>query len=155
MKRGSWLIIAIILIGLITIYLTFFYYPRCKDISCWDAKLEKCGRAKFLNDAPDITWEYKIKDKSSDKCIVNVKVLSIKRGLQKTEILEGKSMECELPLGALVAPETDPNLCHGRLKEELQTLIIEKLHQYVLENIGKIGEELTGVQGITQNSTNN
>ena len=85
---------------------------------------------------------------------MEVTAVDIKRGLKKTEALEGKSMSCYLALGAVVVPEANPNLCNGRLKEEMQGLIIEKLHEYIISNIGTINKELTQIQGVTGSTTN-
>jgi hypothetical protein len=52
-------------------------------------------------------------------------------------------MTCYLPIGDDRVPEADISVCHGILKEELQAIIIEKLHLYVVENIGEISSELT------------
>ena len=152
-RHGSILITAVVILLIIAIYLTFIYTPTCKDIACWEAKLVKCSKAKYLNDAKDISWSYTIKGKVNDRCEVNVKALEIKRGLTSTMVLEGKDMDCFLPFGAIVEPEQNPNICNGRLKEEMQTLIIEKLHQYILSNIGSISKELTGVGEVTGNNS--
>ena len=39
-------------------------------------------------------------------------------------------------------PVENLGLCHGLLKEGLQDLIIKKMHTYIIENMGKINEEL-------------
>jgi hypothetical protein len=67
--------------------------------------------------------------------------------LDRTE-LEGQSMNCLVPLGSSAAPEADISNCHGILKEELQEMIINKLHAYVVDNLGEIGDELAGVESI-------
>ena len=147
------LLILFVIILIATIYLTFIYTPKCKDIACWEAKLVKCSKAKYLNDAKDISWFYIIKGKVDDRCEVNVKALEIKRGLTTTEVLKGKDMDCFLSLGVITEPEQNPNICNGRLKEEMQTLIIQKLHQYIVSNIGEISQELIGIGGVTGNKT--
>ncbi|MBI2628642.1 hypothetical protein HYW74_01000 [Candidatus Pacearchaeota archaeon] len=145
--------ILFVIILILAIYLTFIYAPTCKDIACWEAKLVKCSKAKYLNDAKDISWFYTIKERAGDKCVVNAKALTIKRGLESAMVLEGKNMDCFLPLGVITDPEINPNICHGRLKEEMQTLIIQKLHQYIVSNIGEISQELTGIEAVTGNKT--
>ncbi len=157
MKKGRNILIVLLLIVLIAaVYFTFFFHVKCKDISCWDAKLRKCGKATYINTPKDVVWLYTIEGKKEDKCEVNVKILEIKRGLEKTEILKGKEMTCLLPYGVIVKPESNPNLCNGRLKEEMQGLIIQKLHEYVVQNLGEISGELTEIEGVTsQTQTNN
>jgi hypothetical protein len=150
MKRGFKILFTIIVIVLvITLYVTFFYQPTCKDVTCWQAKYSECKRARYISSPIDVTWEYKINGKIEDRCAVEVKALEIKRGLKKTEILVGKEMTCFTTLGSISAPEGNPNVCTGPLKESMQELIIQKLHEYVVQNIGDIGTEITGIEGIT------
>jgi hypothetical protein len=33
------------------------------------------------------------------------------------------------------------SFCHGKLKEDLQGLVIEKLHGYIIKNLGDIKQE--------------
>ncbi|MFQ5531454.1 MAG: hypothetical protein ACE5ES_02455, partial [Candidatus Nanoarchaeia archaeon] len=56
--------------------------------------------------------------------------------------LEGLKMTCSLPIGDISSPEDNLKNCQGPLKEELQNLIIQKMHAYILDNLGDIGEEL-------------
>ncbi|MEM3113503.1 MAG: hypothetical protein QXI33_03730 [Candidatus Pacearchaeota archaeon] len=150
------LILFIVIIGFFALFFSFYYTPKCTDPKCWDEKLKSCSRAKYINEPVDASWEYTIKGKDGDNCMVNVKLLEIKRGLKESEIMKGKEMTCLVPLGFRVSPESDINKCTGRLKEEMQTLIIKRLHEYILHNIGQISSEFTGIQGITspENLTN-
>ena len=54
-------------------------------------------------------------------------------------------MKCLLPLGNINAPEGDISKCSGELKEEMQSLIIQKLHAYILDNLGKISSEMENI----------
>lgn len=145
MQRSNW--IALIAIALITVlglavYFTFFFTYTCDDLECFQSHQKKCAKTKFINDEADTTWQYFIKGDRNAKCVVNVKVLKIKTGGIENERLVGKDMDCYLPLGSAISPESDITRCHGVLKEELQNMIIQKLYSYILENIGEIGEEL-------------
>ena len=153
-NRGYVLLISVLVVFFLASYLTFFYHPTCADASCWQAKLSDCKRATYIHNPQDVTWKYTIQGKIENTCEVDVKVIEIKRGLKSTEILEGKEMTCFVPLGSTSAPEANPNRCHGRLKEEMQTLIIQKLHEYILYNIGQIGEEFNSLQGVNLVPTN-
>ena len=153
MVRGVFIIVVIVIIAVVAVYVTFFYHPTCADIECWDSKLRECSRATYVNNPADVTWEYTILGKAVDeneeeRCEVRVLAMDIKRGLKKTEILEGKEMVCYLPLGIVTAPEGNPNICQGRLKEEMQGLIIQKLHEYIVQNLGEIGEDVTSIPGV-------
>jgi len=147
-RGGIILLVLILIVAAVAVFFTFFYHPTCDDTSCWEDRLENCRKSKYINDAIDVTWEYKIKGDKGDKCIVDVKILAIKRGLKKTEVLEGKTMTCELPKGIILAPEANTNFCHGILKEEFQNLIIKNLYNFVLENTGEIGQELREIEGL-------
>ncbi|MEA3329896.1 MAG: hypothetical protein U9Q06_04080 [Nanoarchaeota archaeon] len=152
-KRDKVILIIILILFIVATYFLFFHYCKCKDISCWESNLRECRRTKYINHAVDVDWEYTIKGRTKGTCEVNVKALQVIRGMAKTRDLEGKSMNCYLVLDnnkktIIVAPESNPNLCHGELKEDLQSLVIENLFRYVLKNIGEITEELLEIQGV-------
>jgi len=136
------MLILIILVAVIAVYFTFFYPRKCGDATCFNSALLKCKRAKYIDDLTDAVWSYRIKGKSGDKCQVDVKLLQLKRGASEMVILEGKEMTCYLPLGVITSPQEDLKKCHGLLKEEMQSLIINRLHNYIVENLGEISEEL-------------
>jgi len=134
--------IVILVILVVAIYFTFFFSYRCNDLACFQGHQEKCSKVKFVKQGEDIVWEYKIKGEKNNFCNVNVKALEIKQGTLDKKILENKEMTCLLPLRSLIIPEGDISLCTGELKEELQNLIIQKLHAYIIDNVGDISEEL-------------
>ncbi len=148
MEKGDWIaiisIILIILIG-VAVYFTFFFAYTCNDLSCFQAHQKQCARTEFVKDSAEITWKYFIKGKEDGKCVINAEVTRIKTGTAENLKLVGKSMDCSLPLGSIASPESDISRCHGVLKEEMQNLIIQKLHAYILDNLGEIGEELERV----------
>jgi hypothetical protein len=153
MRRGLIVLGLIVIIAVVALYVTFFYHPKCGDIECWDAKLRECSRASYTNNPADVTWKYTILGEEKDddgevRCEVRVLAKEIKRGLKKTDVLEGKEMTCYLPLGIVTAPEGNPNICVGRLKEEMQWLIIQKLHEYIVQNLGEISGEVTSIEGV-------
>ena len=131
-----------VIVFIAIIYFTFFFSYKCDDIPCFQAHQEKCSKTKFVNDMEDAKWLYHIKGKEDEKCKIKVDVLQVKEGKIDKKVLEGKSMVCLLPLGNTASPETDLLKCHGVLKEEMQNLIIQKLHAYIVENVGEITEEL-------------
>ncbi|HRZ85435.1 MAG TPA: hypothetical protein P5277_01515 [Candidatus Paceibacterota bacterium] len=141
--------ILIFIVFILAMYFTFFYSVKCKNIACWDYKIERCSRAIYINDIKDISWKYKIIGRKDSLCEVKAKVIEVRGGLIDSKILEGKEMTCMLPLNIVTFPENDPNLCYGRLKEEMQGLIIKKLHQYILTNLGSINQNLTKIEGIS------
>lgn len=161
-NRGIWKIIFIVLILIVlavAIYFSFFFYYKCDNTACFIAHQEKCSKTKFLNNADNAEWQYIIKGKNSGKCKINVKINKINQGDVNKLILEGKSMDCLLPAGDINSPESNILICHGELKEETQELIIQKLHNYIVQNLGKIGEELNNIENarkiITENNSMN
>ena len=89
--------------------------------------------------------EYKILGKEGNSCNVYVQLLQLKKGAVELTILENKDMICSLPFGVLQEPEKNLKNCHGRLKEEIQNIIIQRMHSQIVENLGKISEETTQV----------
>ena len=143
-SAGKIILISAILIGLAAgIYFTFFFSYSCDSLTCFQAHQRECSKTHFVNNEGGTTWDYKILGKSNEACEIEVKVLKVKEGDLDRKRLEDKTMTCYLSLGDDSAPEADIANCHGLLKEELQEIIIEKLHLYVIENIGEISEELT------------
>ena len=146
MKRSEkiWIALGIfvLIILIVAIYFTFFFSYKCADLSCFQAHQEKCSKTRFVYDTPEMTWKYFILGKEGRNCEIKVTALQVKLGAVDKAKLEGKTMNCFLPLGDLSLPETDISRCHGLLKEELQDMIIQKLHQYIVGSVGQIAEEL-------------
>ncbi len=136
------IMVFIFLLILAFAYYFFFYTKTCKDKDCFANSLVKCSKARWINDAEEAAWLYTIKGVSGENCEVDAKLLIVKKGKAEMARAEGKSMTCELPLSTFISPEQDLSRCSGLLKEELQGLLIERLHSYILENLGKVGEEL-------------
>lgn len=146
MKRGLiWtLIIAILVVLATAIYFTFFFYYTCEDndLACYREHQKECAKTIFVNDKEDVTWQYRILGNSDGKCEVEATVLQIKQGDLTKISLEGKSMICSLESGSVISPEEDLKNCHGLLKEDIQEIMIQNAHAYIISNIGKVGEEL-------------
>ena len=155
-KRGgagrTILIVLVVIVLIAAIYFTFFFYYSCADYSCFKAHQEKCSKTKYTRDTADTTWFYSIEGKSNDKCKISVEIVSLKKGTLDKQVVEGKTMDCYLNIGDLAFPESDLSKCHGLLKEELQGIIINKLHNYIVESLGEIGNALAGVPGATNSS---
>ncbi len=142
-KKG--LIVAIIVVLIIAVYLTFFYNPSCKNYECFQKAMTSCTQRNYINEEPEASWSYSIKGKEASECVIEVKLLQAKQGELNIGPIQGYSMDCTYPVGASAYPEKDLSRCHGRLKEELQTIIINKLHSYIIENLGKFDEKLNSV----------
>jgi len=141
-KKRIILIILIAVVFVLAVYFTFYYYKKCSDIGCFNSYLSKCKKASFIDEGDNDVWLYKIKSKSGDECKVNVKLLQLKKGSSDAGILEGKDMNCYLPFSSVSKPQENLERCHGLLKEEMQKIMINKLHNYITSNLGQISEEL-------------
>jgi len=111
---------------------------NCENFSCFKENMKRCSVAEYVNEDTDATWTYKILGSSGRDCIVSVKLSQAKKGDLGIAELEGLEMECAYTTGTADYPEKDLTKCHGRLKEELQEIIIEKLHTVIIENLGAI-----------------
>lgn len=139
-------IIILVVIALVFVALavqsTFFHAPRCQTFECYESFMKQCKPAQYLNDGEEATWRYKILGMQSGACVVEVTLLQPKAGDLGIDKLSGYSMECGFPKGVVSYPEKDLGSCHGRLKEEMQEIIIKRLHTYIVENIGEIDNAL-------------
>ncbi|MEM2956513.1 MAG: hypothetical protein QW041_02995 [Candidatus Pacearchaeota archaeon] len=145
-KRGIntkiiYIVLIILTIAIIAILIYFFVYmPECENIECFKDALLRCKRMGFLNERENSVWIYKIKGFSGGECKIYAKLISIKTDTYTGSIIAGKDMTCYIPknlLGAFM-PEEKIEYCHGILKEEIQRLMIEKMHLYIVQNIKEI-----------------
>lgn len=148
-KPRHWPLLAVIIIAaiglLVSLYFIIIYSTGCQDESCFSDALVKCKRTNYLKDTTETLTEYKILSKTERTCKVNVKLVQIKQGSVELGPLEGKEMQCILPLGTYMKPEENIKNCHGLLKEGVQEIMIQRMHSELVENIGQIGEEITKV----------
>jgi hypothetical protein len=147
MKRGVLLVTigVLILTVIILAYFYFFNIPKCDNYECFADALIKCKRSDFIGDSNNLIISYKILGKSGDYCLTNVKVSEIKKGSLELAPLLNKEMECSTPFGVLSKPEGNLKNCHGELRELLQETVINRMHSQIVENIGKVSQELTQV----------
>jgi hypothetical protein len=126
-------------------YFIFFYFPKCDDLSCFFSHQAKCSRAVYINDGESLTLEYKILGKEKNLCEIEVKSLMVKKGESDKVSLEGYSMKCYKELLDLSYPESDLSECHGRLKEQIQEVMIQRAHSEIVKNLGALSEEIKKV----------
>lgn len=115
---------------------------NCNGYECFQENMRRCTKATYVNEGQKATWGYEVLGTQSGECLINVKMLQAKEDSFSLKSLSGLEMECSYPKGVGVYPEKDLTKCHGRLKEELQTIIIEKLHTHIIDNLGKIDKSL-------------
>ena len=138
------LIAIIFIFAILIVYYLSLYTEKCwKDPECFNQHLTRCKRAVYVNDAEEAIWLYEIKGETKNGCRVETTLKSIKIGEADMADAEGKTMTCYLPYGVVAVPGDDLEYCTGPLKEELQEIIIKKVYEHILENLGEIKEELT------------
>ncbi len=141
---GAFFVIALAVLSLILLKIS--YTKVCDDDSCFSESLSLCRKAEFMKDTGDARWYYKIKGPSAgNQCEVYVKLAQLRKGSIEILKLEGKDMNCFLPQSVVESPQKEIERCHGSLREEIQSLLIQKMHSYLLENIGQISQEFTRI----------
>ncbi len=143
-RVGISLVILIIALVIFSVYFLFFYAKPCEDNDCFVSAMTKCKRVSLVREDSQSSWLYTIKGSESDLCQVEVKLLKIKQGTIDSENLQGKKMLCSVSKASSQFPEKDISKCTGTLKEELQNMIIKRMHNYLLENVGEIKQEFAG-----------
>jgi hypothetical protein len=146
-KRIGVLILLIICLAgiIVSSYFIYFYSKQCSDEVCFSNALVKCSRMDFIRDDGNNIIKYYILGKQNEYCRVKAQIIQVKKGTVELAILEGKDMTCLLPLGIITDSLKNINECHGSLKEEIQNIIIQRMHSQIIENIGKIREGTTQV----------
>ena len=137
-----WSLIVIAIIILAVLWYFFLYTKKCSDITCFNENLKACKKASFTSEEKVAVWKYKILGKNKEECQVNAKLLQLREGHIDIAGLERKEMVCSLPLTYTGKPEASLERCHGLLKEEMQKVIINRLHAYITDNLGQISEEM-------------
>lgn len=143
-RKVSWryyfypLIIVLVIIAIgIGAWTLFFNYEKCSDLECFNSNLVSCNKATYIS-GDRMILEYKIKGTEDGSCKVLVELLQGDLNSRDSRNLEGYSMECFIPKGVIASPESNIANCHGRLKEAWQELVIARLNDYILKNVGKI-----------------
>lgn len=130
------------------IYL-IFAKEKCLSQSCLLNSLWKCKQVSYLNVQDNSTWYYKVQGMTGDGCKVYVEAKELKTDVETAGALIGKSMTCYIPsdVAGSFLPEAKIEYCHGLLKEAIQDLIIQKMHLFIVQNIGQINQSSIGITG--------
>lgn len=137
----------ILLLLLIAVYFGYYFFLKtksCENLDCFRNSLKNCKRASYIKEDSLGVWYYDIKGGAKDSCNIKVKLLKLKQGKIDMEHLQNKEMTCNV-INSENFPEEDISRCSGVLKEELQELIIQRMHNYLLQNLGEIKEEFKGI----------
>jgi hypothetical protein len=134
------LILLLVLSSALALYSTF-KPTTCETLECFQDQMVVCGPATFTNEEREASWKYEIQRLAKEGCLIEVTLLQAKEGELHLRAFEGDSMICTYPRGVVAYPDKDMSFCHGKLKEDLQGLVIEKLHGYIIKNLGDIKQE--------------
>ncbi|MFW5872163.1 MAG: hypothetical protein ACOCUT_03565 [bacterium] len=140
--KVRWILVVIIaLIILYFIWARTMYYKECDTWDCFNERLESCKRTSFIG-GNKMIFEYKIEGLVDGNCHVRTTLIQGELNNRDSQKLEGNEMVCKIPEGVVIVPESDIDNCNGILKEGLQDLILDKLHTYIVRNMGKINLDL-------------
>jgi len=142
-KKGV-LGIIILIVLIVALFLTFGPV-KCEGVDCFQQRMIDCSFATYINEETEASWGYEILGNKGNQCEIEVTLLSAKEGNLGLRNYEGNSMSCFYDKGIFAYPEKNLDVCIGELKENLQSVIIEKLYKYVVDNLGEIEEELRRV----------
>jgi len=135
-------IIILIVAVIVFVIILFFLRPKqCIDSDCFLQAKATCRKVYFVKEDSSAAWYYEIKGNSGkDSCLVNVRLLKMNQGTIDIEGLEGTQMNCIVNKDDSISPEENMKSCTGLLKEKLQEIIIDRMHDYLLKNLGDIKE---------------
>ncbi len=152
--------IAILLLIIFTLFLSAYYlgFTReyCgKDKDCFLVNTATCSPAEVYVSRSNNIYHYQIYPSLKNTCKLKVTFERAQEGTSQEhiELLEGKSMNCYIPKSNLrsVNPIEMENIityCSGPLKEGLYELIIKRMYEFVIINIGEITEELQTIMNV-------
>lgn len=138
-KRLLFALIIIVIASIVYLgYLFIYQAEKCENLSCFQEALETCKKVFFIREDPSAVWRYEVLNGKDNTCNIEVVLLKMSEGEIVVEDLQGKSMVCEVHKGGDKFPEKDMLRCSGVLREELQEILIQRMHNYLLKNIGEI-----------------
>ena len=141
-RVGFSLIILILALILFSGYFLFYYVKPVATSQEFVNAMSSCKSASWIKEDFQASWLYTIKSRTGgDACEVSVRLLKLKAGTTEADKLQGKEMVCVVQKGETQFPEKDISRCSGLLKEELQDIIIQRMHNYLLQNVGEIEQE--------------
>jgi len=141
-KRDWAIVFLLVLLLVITLFVGFVYTADCKDRDCLIKAMFECKKTYFESEQKNVTWQYTVKGLSDSNCVVSVKAVNVQLSPSLAKTIEGQAMNCNIPksLAGSFLPESKLEYCHGLLKEALQDMIIEKMHLYIMQNIGQFNQ---------------
>tara|TARA_Y100000310_G_C20671809_1_gene810709 strand:+ start:442 stop:945 length:504 start_codon:yes stop_codon:yes gene_type:complete len=142
-------LILIILILFLSAHYTGFTRKYCgADTSCFEERVASCNPSEVYTSRDNNIYYYKMIPTLTGGCSVKIKFERAQEGTLQEHIslLEGKSMTCKVPrkhLGEINIIEMEQMMpyCTGPLKESLYELVIKRMYELVVSNLGEIAEQ--------------
>ncbi len=141
------LLLIIILIYTVMHYIGYFR-TICEDQTCFYEKARECNQAEVKVIKDHNVYTYTSYIEPMNRCNLKITLARVQEGSppEYKELLEGKSMKCTLTKEQMSKLNIDnPNNiikeCHGELKEGLYELVIQRMTELVIANLGEITEE--------------
>ncbi|MBD3252675.1 hypothetical protein GF386_03020 [Candidatus Pacearchaeota archaeon] len=135
-------VVLLIIFMSVVIYFSFMATEKCENMDCFYKSLRGCEKATWIKEDKRASWFYRIlRESDSFDCEVEVTLVKIKQGKLDLEKLENKKMICYVSKNSAGLPEGDLSKCTGSLREELQAILLERMHDYIVQNIGEIKKE--------------
>jgi hypothetical protein len=131
-KRLFFVIFIVIIFGFIIIFSTFYFSKVCENQTCFKEMVSKCQRAEFIS-KDLVGLENKILGPSLGGCKIIVTSLENDIGLKS-----GEKMTCYMPLGIKVMPQTKLEFCSGKLREDIQEILISELYKTIGQNLPEL-----------------
>ncbi|MDP3917493.1 MAG: hypothetical protein Q8Q42_04390 [Nanoarchaeota archaeon] len=140
----------ILIIGLfLAAYYTGFTREYCgTDENCFLEKAKTCSPAEVYLSKSNNIYYHKITPELKNNCKLIIRFERAQEGTlpEHIELLEGKSMKCIIPkseLKKLNLLETNEviDYCTGPLKEGLYELMVKRMYELIVVNLGEIAEE--------------
>jgi len=141
-RVGIALLVLIIALIAFSGYFLFFYARPVETSQEFIDSMTYCRDVSWIREDAQASWLYKIKGGGrGDTCDIEVRLLKMKEGTIEADKLQGTKMICNVQKTDTQFPERDISKCSGPLKEELQDIIIQRMHNYLLQNVGEIRQE--------------
>ena len=144
----------IVLTLIVVVLVIFLGIPKnCgSNEECFNLKASNCKKVKavLVKDKNEIS--YKILGKTKEDCIAKVTMqkVSDKYPMEVKEVLEKKSMDCNIPRSliqekGITGISNIYDYCTGPLKEAFLDITLQKLYEVVVKNIGTLTSGLQQV----------
>ena len=153
--RSFFLIPVFVILALFVLSFLFYSKDCGDDLSCFDARAASCLPAHVSVFTGDSLYDYAVKGKHGDDCIVSVRLVELHENerAELKELLEGKEMVCSLPRATLneinlLDVQGLTSFCTGPLKEVSLEISVQKIYELVVQNLGPIASEYRDQLGV-------